>query len=188
MLRGDWGKAVGLLLGLSLILSLLFSALCVNYQLDPLKLDDKVKNISNYSVSLPTDERQTLELIRIFTIKSSFRRAFSEQSFERLLSNSTIYNYTSTYPDLPQAIIKTSKNLNETFQDETKFIHSFSRNQLFDATVSPWIKDVWIKEKDHSIAENFSNNNDFNSKFKEPKNFIAALGDDIVFDDVDSMQ
>jgi len=184
MLRGDWGKAVGLLLGLSLILSLLFSALCVNYQLDPLKLDDKVKNISNYSVSLPTDERQTLELIRIFTIKSSFRRAFSEQSFERLLSNSTIYNYTSTYPDLPQAIIKTSKNLNETFQDETKFIHSFSRNQLFDATVSPWIKDVWIKEKDHSIAENFSNNNDFNSKFKEPKNFIAALGDDIVFDAV----
>lgn len=182
MLSGDLGRAVGLLLALSLTLSLLFSALCLNYQIDPLKLDDEVKNISNYSVSLPTDERQTLELIRIFTIKPSFCRAFSEQtSLKRLLSNSTIYNYTSTYPDLPQAIIKTSKDLNETFQDETKFIETFSRNQLFDATVSPWIKDVWIKEKDHSIAKNFSDKDEFYSKFKEPKNFMAALGYDVVF-------
>ena len=120
MLRSDMGKTIITLLALSVLLSSLFSSLSLHYQLDPLELDNKVQKISNYSISLPPDERQTLELIKIYTSKAYFCQQFSNESlFQKLLLNETVYN--------------------NTFNQEPNFITVFSIQQLFDTNISRWI-------------------------------------------------
>ncbi|MDF0590536.1 tetratricopeptide repeat protein [Candidatus Methanocrinis natronophilus] len=120
MLRSDMGKTIITLLVLSVLLSSLFSSLSLHYQLDPLELDNKVQKISNYSISLPPDERQTLELIKIYTSKAYFCQQFSNESlFQKLLLNETVYN--------------------NAFNQEPNFITVFSIQQLFDTNISRWI-------------------------------------------------
>jgi len=120
MLWSEMGKMIITLVVLSVLLSSLFSVLSLHYQLDPLELDDKVQNISNYSISLPSDELQTLELIKIYTSKAYFCQQFSNESlFQKLLLNETVYN--------------------NTFNQESNFITVFSIQQLFDTNISRWI-------------------------------------------------
>ncbi|GEM_PF-985994 len=117
MLSGDWIRPVWHLLALSLGLSLIFSVLTVICHVDPLELDDKVQNISSYSIFMPADEQQISKLMGFFTNESSFQSAFSEKiPFQSLLSNNTIYNFyladLNVYPYLRDNTIgSTEQNL-----------------------------------------------------------------------------
>jgi len=189
ILGSFWGKSVGILIALSLVLAILFSALSLNYHMDPMKLDETVQNMSDYSVFVPTHEQQTLEWIRIFAIDSSFCRAFSEEGpFLKLLSNDTIYNYILNNDDNNKNIINDLKNntLKEDllipFEEQTNFTNTFSRQPEFDAIVLPWIQNnLSLISKISSDREDFNDPKEFNITFNEVDNFRAAFAEHEVF-------